>query len=77
MQFKHWFYFLDSVEDGKKDVGVVVGTLVLNNRDQSFEAHAAIDVFLGQRLQRGISFTIERHEDQVPNLQHVRIVHVH
>ena len=33
------------LEDWDEDVRVVVGTFVLNDRDQSLEAHATIDVF--------------------------------
>ena len=33
------------LEDWDEDVSVVVGTFVLNDRDQSLEAHATIDVF--------------------------------
>ena len=40
-------YFLDGFKDGHEHVGVVVGTLSLNNGNQTLQTHAAINVFLG------------------------------
>ena len=46
----------------------------LDDRDESLEAHATVDVLLGQRLEAAVGLAVELHEDQVPDLQHVGIV---
>lgn len=65
---------LDLVEDGGKDVGVVVGTLVLNDGNQALEAHSSVDVLAGKRLQRPIGLTVELNENVIPDFKDVRVV---
>ena len=42
---------LDLLEEGEEDIGVVVGTLVLDYGDKTLEAHAGIDVLRRKGLQ--------------------------
>ena len=46
----------------------------LDDRDEALEAHAAVDVLLGQRLETAVGLAVELHEDQVPYFQHVGVV---
>ena len=46
----------------------------LDDRDESLEAHSAVDVLLGERLEAAVGLAVELHEDQVPDLQHVGVV---
>ena len=64
-------YLLD---DGLEDVGVVVGVLALQHAHEALEAHAGIDDVHGQRLQFAVGLTVELHEHDVPDLNHLRIV---
>mmetsp|Transcript_1475 Transcript_1475/g.4732 ORF Transcript_1475/g.4732 Transcript_1475/m.4732 type:complete len:367 (+) Transcript_1475:614-1714(+) len=65
---------LDGRKDGTKYVRVVVGAHVLQHRHQPLEAHAGVDVLGGQRPERAAQLAVELHEDQVPDLEHVRVV---
>lgn len=69
-------HFLDLSEDRAEDVGVVVGTDVLEDRDEPLETHAGVDVLVGQGAEGGIGLPVVLHEDVVPDLEHVRVVHV-
>jgi hypothetical protein len=66
--------FANLVEDGQEDVGIVVGPSVLDDGDQSLEAHAGIDVFGRKGAKRAVVFAVELDEDVVPDFQNVGIV---
>lgn len=94
-------YLLNGLEVRDEQVGVIVGHLVLENRDQAFQTHPCVDALLRQRLQLRLRLSaessnlsnmvlslklcwhpvcqipVELDEDQVPDLQHVGVVHVH
>mmetsp|Transcript_27030 Transcript_27030/g.54413 ORF Transcript_27030/g.54413 Transcript_27030/m.54413 type:complete len:590 (+) Transcript_27030:977-2746(+) len=66
----------DRVENGGKDVGVVVGHLPLQNRRDPLHAHPCVDV-LSREESEGLVLVAEHlDEDHVPDLEHVGIVHV-
>jgi hypothetical protein len=67
---------LDLVEKGGEDVGVVVRADILEDRDKTFEAHAGVDVLVGEGSEGGVGFAVELHEDVVPNLEDIGVVHV-
>ena len=62
------------LQERLEDIRVVVGFLALNHHAEPFETHPRIDVFGGQRLERTVSLTVELHEDQVPDFNHLRVV---
>lgn len=66
--------FSDLVKNGKEDICIVIGSPVLDGGDQSFKAHAGVDVFRGKGTKRPIVFAVKLDEDIVPDLQDVRIV---
>ena len=68
---------LDAVDAGGEHVGVVIGSLALKHHAQAFEAHACVDVLVGQRLQVAVGLAHELHEHQVPDLDHQRVVGIH
>ena len=68
---------LDFVEEGSKDVGVVVGSLVLQYRDESLESHSGVDVLSGKSAQRRIRFSVVLNEYEIPDLQRARQNHTH
>jgi len=70
-------HLLDGVEQRDEHVRVVVGAAVLQDRHQPLETHAGVDVLVGQRPQRAALLAVELDEDQVPDLDHVRVVRVH
>ena len=65
---------VDSLEERKEHIGVVVTHLVLEDGGDSLEAHAGIHVLRGQRVQSARGIAGELHEHQVPDLQHVGVV---
>ena len=67
---------LDLCEDRHEDVRIVVGAHVLEDRDETLEAHAGVDVLSG-KVQLARRLAVELHEHQVPDLKHVRVIHVH
>ena len=59
-----------------EDIGVVIGLLALQNHAQTLEAHARIDIAGRQRLQRAVGLAVELHEDEVPDLDHLRMARI-
>jgi hypothetical protein len=66
--------FADLFKDGQEDVGIVVGSPVLDGGDQSLEAHTGINVFGWKRAKGPVVFAVELDEDVVPDFQDIRIV---
>mmetsp|Transcript_18016 Transcript_18016/g.57622 ORF Transcript_18016/g.57622 Transcript_18016/m.57622 type:complete len:812 (+) Transcript_18016:860-3295(+) len=66
----------DGREDGLEHVRVVVAHLALQHRRQALEPHARVHVLGRQRPQRAARLAVELDEHQVPDLEHVRVVHV-
>jgi hypothetical protein len=62
---------LNRVEDGDKNVGIVVGIDPLQNTRQTFKTHAGINVLLGQFSQGSVGFTVKLNKDQIPNLNDI------
>ena len=46
----------------------------LDDGDESLEAHSAVDVLLGERLEAAVGLAVELHEHEVPDLQNVGVV---
>ena len=69
--------FGDFTNDGLEHVGVVVRRLALHHTHQALEAHAGIDDFVGQSLERTVGLAVVLHEDEVPNLDNEGVVFVH
>ena len=67
----------DGLDERLEDVRVIVRRLALQRHTESLEAHACIDDAVRQRLQRAIGFPVILHEDEVPDLDHERVVLVH
>src|SRR3979490_3334948 len=67
----------DEIHQWPKDIRIVVRRLLLYRHAKAFEAHARVDVLVGQRLQRSRSQAIELYEHKVPYLHHLRMVAVH
>ena len=59
---------LDLLEEREENVRVVVRTLVLDNGDETLEAHAGVNMFRRERLEGAVIFAIELDEDVVPDL---------
>ena len=60
-----------------EDVGVVVRLFALHGHTQTFEAHARVDYFCRQRLERTIGLAVELHEHIVPDFNHLRMTTVY
>ena len=56
-----------------KYVGVVVWRLALQRHAETFEAHTRVDYLCRKRLQRAVSLMVVLHEDNIPNLNHLRM----
>jgi hypothetical protein len=67
---------LYGIEYGHEYVRVVIGPLVLYDRHKPLEAHATINVLLGQWPQGAITLSVELNEHKVPYFQHVRVIFV-
>jgi hypothetical protein len=55
-------------DQGAEQVGVVIGGDTLQHRGDSFQAHAGVDLRLGQVLAAAVGELLPLHEDQVPDL---------
>ncbi len=64
------------VEERSEHVGVVVGVFVLHGSYETFEAHAGVDVVVGERFEFAVCFTVVLHEDEVPDLDDLWVVFV-
>ena len=67
---------LHGVKQWAEHVGVVVAVLALQHAHDALEAHACVHVFRGQGLQLAALQAVELDKDQVPDLDHVRVVGV-
>mmetsp|Transcript_11487 Transcript_11487/g.29021 ORF Transcript_11487/g.29021 Transcript_11487/m.29021 type:complete len:365 (+) Transcript_11487:1812-2906(+) len=67
----------DLIKDGGKDVGRVVGALVLQHADHALHAHAGVHVLVRQRLEAAVCLAVELNEDNIPDLQNIGVIHVH
>ena len=67
----------DLLQHRLEDIGVVVGGLTLDGTHETLEAHTGVDHFLRQRLQRSVRFAVILHEDDVPDLDDLRVILVH
>ena len=68
---------LDSSKERREDIGVVVRALLLQNRGQTLEPHTRVDMFVRKESELARGLAVELDEDQVPDLNHVRVVGVH
>lgn len=68
--------FLDLVHDRLKNIGIIVGQLVLEDRDDAFEAHSSVYVFRRKRLEGSVFLTIELDKDVIPDFDDCRVVTV-
>ena len=55
------------VEDGAEQIGVVIRLVALKDRGNALEAHAGVDRWCGQRLERAVGLPVELHEYVVPD----------
>ena len=67
---------LDLHHDWVKDVCIIVGQLVLDDRDDTFEAHASVYMFRRERFQRTVLLTVELDEDVIPDFNDCRIISI-
>ena len=66
----------DLMEHRLEDVRVVVGSLTLDGTHQTLKAHTGVDHFHGQRFERAVCLTVILHEDNIPDLDDLRVVFV-
>lgn len=59
-----------------KDVCIIVGQPVLDDRDYTFEAHASVYVFRWKDFEGSVFLTIELDKDVVPDFYDCRVVTV-
>ena len=64
----------DLLQHRLEDIGVVVRGLTLDGTHETLEAHAGIDDLLCQGLQGTVRFAVELHEDDIPDLDDLRVV---
>src|SRR5439155_14024727 len=78
--------FFELIEHRAEDVSFVIGNRAgkigeifraLNDRRHALEAHSRVDVPLWQSRESSIRVRIELNENQVPNLEALRIILVH
>ena len=56
-----------------EDIGIIVRRLPLHSHTEALKAHPGINNLIGKRLKRTISLAVILHEDQVPNLDDLRM----
>jgi hypothetical protein len=60
---------LDASEEGHEDVRIVVGSLVLEDGDESLESHSSVDVLRGESAEGRVGLAVVLDEDEVPDLR--------
>jgi len=68
--------FLDLDHDRVKDVCIIIGQPVLEDRDDTFEAHASVHVFRRKRFKGSVFLTVELDKDVVPYFDNCWVVAV-
>ena len=68
--------FLDGLEEGSPKIRVVVAGFVLDDATDPLQSHPGVDVLGWKRDKRAVIASIEFDEDQIPDLDHVRVVEV-
>ena len=63
----------DAADRRLENVRIVVRFLALKDHAQALEAHAGVDVARRKLLERSVGLAVELHEDQVPDLDHLRV----
>ena len=66
----------DTADRGLENIGVVIRFLALQDHAQALEAHARIDIACRKLLQRTVGLAVELHENEVPDLDHLRMAHI-
>mmetsp|Transcript_22201 Transcript_22201/g.59911 ORF Transcript_22201/g.59911 Transcript_22201/m.59911 type:complete len:260 (-) Transcript_22201:987-1766(-) len=64
----------DGVKELLEHVDVVVGALAEEHGGHALEAHARVHAGRGELLEAAVALAVELHEDEVPDLEHVRVV---
>lgn len=67
---------LNLVHDWVEDVCIIVGQLVLEDRDDTFETHASVHVFGWERFQGSIFFAVKLDKDIIPDFDDCWVVTV-
>ena len=67
----------DSFQYRLEYIRVIVGCLALQCTHQAFEAHTCIDNLGRKSFQAAVSLTVELHEHEVPDFDHLRMVFVY
>ena len=68
--------FLDFGENWGEEVGVIVGSDIVKHRHETLEAETSVDVFGGKSSELAGRFTVVLNEDDVPDFENVRVIHV-
>mmetsp|Transcript_13571 Transcript_13571/g.37041 ORF Transcript_13571/g.37041 Transcript_13571/m.37041 type:complete len:263 (+) Transcript_13571:2054-2842(+) len=67
---------LNCLEDDSKQICVVVAAYVQQHRRDALQAHARVHALCRQVDQGSVVLALKLHEDIVPDLEHIRVVHV-
>src|SRR5437879_7870970 len=70
-------YLTDALDDGRKEIGIVIRFLPLENRTHALKTHARVDVLGGERSEIFLFVPVVLYENQVPDLHHARIARIH
>ncbi len=66
----------DGLDDGLEYISVVVRGLALQHADKALKAHARVDVLGREFHQLAVGHSVVLHEHEVPDFNHLRVVHV-
>mmetsp|Transcript_138675 Transcript_138675/g.351506 ORF Transcript_138675/g.351506 Transcript_138675/m.351506 type:complete len:263 (-) Transcript_138675:331-1119(-) len=67
---------LDRLEDDAKQIRIVIAALVQQHGRDALQAHARVHALCRQVDQGSVVLALKLHEDIVPDLEHIRVVHV-
>ena len=66
----------DLAQHRLEDIRIVVRGLTLDRTHETLKAHTGVDHFLRKRFERTVGFAVILHKDDIPDLNHLRVVFV-
>ena len=68
--------FRNFIQNRAEDVGIIIRLLSLHHHTETLKAHTRINHALWQSVQCTVGFAVILHKDEIPNLNHLRIIFI-
>ena len=68
--------FCDLIQNRTEDVRIIIRLLSLHHHTETLKAHTRINHALWQSVQCTVGFAVILHKDEIPNLNHLRMIFI-